>query len=187
MEKVYSGLSKVYGEVVVGSIQSVWRRCSLVYPKCMENALVLPCTKGRDGRPGMHESTPAEECVRSKSWSVPAHVSIGYIIRGLADAPSPEGEGPRESAQPQGVDDGFQVQGGGWRWAPWDLIGEQWGSHSICGLTGPQVSVYSSSMPEVRADMRKGVNRAPFSDLFRLNDFRLQRHSDLFLGLATDL
>ena len=114
MEKVYSGLSKVYGEVVVGSIQSVWRRCSLVYPKCMENALVLPCTKGRDGRPGMHESTPAEECVRSKSWSVPAHVSIGYIIRGLADAPSPEGEGRRESAQPQGVDGMVDVVGG-WR------------------------------------------------------------------------
>ena len=31
-------------------------------------------------------------------------MSIGYIIRGLADAPSPEGEGRRESAQPQGVD-----------------------------------------------------------------------------------
>ena len=57
-----------------------------------------------DARPGMHESTPAEECVRSKSWSVPAHVSIGYIIRGLADAPSPEGEGRRESVQPQGED-----------------------------------------------------------------------------------
>ena len=42
-------------------------------------------------------------------------MSIGYIIRGLADAPSPEGEGRRESAQPQGVDgmdDVFQVVGG---------------------------------------------------------------------------
>ena len=42
--------------------------------------------------------------MRSKGWSLPAHASIGYIIRGLADAPSPEGEGRRESAQPQGVD-----------------------------------------------------------------------------------
>ena len=48
--------------------------------------------------------------------------------------------------------------------------------------TGPQVSVYSASMPEVRTDMREGVSRAPFSDLFQLYDFRLQRHSDLFLG-----
>ena len=46
--------------------------------------------------------------------------------------------------------------------------------------TGPQVSVYSASMPEVRTDMREGVIRAPFSDLFRLYDFRLQRLSDLF-------
>ena len=48
--------------------------------------------------------------------------------------------------------------------------------------TGPQVSVYSTSMPEVRLDMREGVSRAPFPDLFRLYDFRLQRLSDLFLG-----
>ena len=34
--------------------------------------------------------------------------------------------------------------------------------------TGPQVSVYSASMPEVRTDMWEGVSRAPFSDLFRL-------------------
>ena len=27
--------------------------------------------------------------------------------------------------------------------------------------TGPQVSVYSASMPEVRTDMREGVSRAP--------------------------
>ena len=46
--------------------------------------------------------------------------------------------------------------------------------------TGPQVSVYSALIPEVRMDMREGVNRAPFSDLFRLYDFRLQRLSDLF-------
>ena len=48
--------------------------------------------------------------------------------------------------------------------------------------TGPQVSVYSASIPEVRTDMREGVSRAPFSDLFRLYDFRLQRFSDLFVG-----
>ena len=28
--------------------------------------------------------------------------------------------------------------------------------------TGPQVFVYSASMPEVRTDMREGVSRAPF-------------------------
>ena len=93
----------------------------------MENALVLPCTKGRDGRPGMHESTPAEECVRSKSWSVPAHVSIGYIIRGLADAPSLEGEGRRESAQPQGVD-GMDLML--WRLAI-GSVGSHWGAVGI--------------------------------------------------------
>jgi len=45
--------------------------------------------------------------------------------------------------------------------------------------SGPHVPVYSAPMPEVRTDMREGTNRAPFSDIFRLYDFRLQRHSDI--------
>ena len=49
---------------------------------------------------------------------------------------------------------------------------------------GSKVSVYSALIPEVRTDMREGVNRAPFSDLFRLYDFRLQRLSDLFWGVG---
>ena len=67
--------------------------------------------------------------MRSKGWSVPAHESIGYISRGLADAPNPKGRGAERVHNLKvlvGKDDVVD----GWRWAPWDLIGEQWGSHN---------------------------------------------------------
>jgi hypothetical protein len=66
-------------------------------------------------RPDVHKSTPAEECVRSKGWSVPAHALICYKTRGLAAAPG-AGPGRRRDSNTRYKDDDAVEMGDELRW-----------------------------------------------------------------------